>query len=60
MYILRWEYPEQCSIWQVLGLQKIIAVNNDPKAPIFRYADIGIVADWREYIEQLLKQISVD
>lgn len=40
--------------------KKIIAVNNDPKAPIFRYADIGIVADWREYIEQLLKQISVD
>jgi len=38
--------------------KKIIAVNTDPKAPIFRYADIGIVADWRDYSQELLKQIS--
>lgn len=39
------------------GLQKadtIVAVNNDPAAPIFRQADIGAVADCNAVIESLL------
>ncbi len=37
--------------------KKIIAVNTDPKAPIFQFADIGIVADWEDYTEGLLKTL---
>ena len=36
--------------------RKIIAVNTDRKAPIFRFADIGIVADWEEYVDLLLSK----
>lgn len=35
----------------------IIAVNNDPNAPIFRYADISITADWRDYAERLMRAV---
>jgi electron transfer flavoprotein alpha subunit len=28
----------------------VLAVNSDPKAPIFDYADIGIVADWADCV----------
>ncbi|NIR28415.1 MAG: hypothetical protein GWN84_03635 [Gammaproteobacteria bacterium] len=31
----------------------VLAINNDPEAPIFGAADIGIVADWREAIPLL-------
>lgn len=37
--------------------EKIIAVNSDPGAPIFRYADIGVVGDWHEFVPALLEQI---
>lgn len=32
----------------------IIAVNNDPSAPIFRHADYGVVADLYDFIQKLL------
>lgn len=35
------------------GAEKIIAINKDPKAPIFDYADYGIVGDWERVIEEL-------
>lgn len=35
---------------------KIIAINTDPKAPIFDYADYGIVGDWEAVIDTLLKE----
>lgn len=38
--------------------KKIIAVNTDPKAPIFQYADVGIVADWESYVDKLTQVYS--
>lgn len=36
------------------GAKKVIAVNPDPKAPIFDHADIGILQDWKIFTEKLL------
>lgn len=33
----------------------VLAINSDPKAPIFAHADIGIVADWAECVPLLRK-----
>ena len=38
------------------GSGKIIAINSDPKAPIFDYADYGIVGDWEAVVDKLLKE----
>lgn len=40
------------------GAETVIAVNTDPKAQIFSYADVGIVADWREVTDSIEKLIS--
>lgn len=39
------------------GATKIIAINSDPKAPIFDYADYGIVGDWEATIDRLLEEL---
>ena len=39
------------------GAQKVIAVNNDPKAPIFDYADYGFVGDWESTIDKLTEEL---
>lgn len=39
------------------GSGKVIAINSDPKAPIFDYADYGIVGDWERVIDELLMEI---
>lgn len=38
------------------GSGKVIAINTDPKAPIFDYADYGIVGDWETVIDKLLEE----
>jgi electron transfer flavoprotein alpha subunit len=39
----------------ILRSRCIVAVNNDPHAPIFEACDLGIVGDWREFAEALAK-----
>ena len=36
----------------------VVAVNPDPEAPIFEWADVGITADWREAVPQLAEHLS--
>ena len=42
----------------IKGSPFIIAVNKNPKAPIFQVADIGIVADILEFIPALAEKIN--
>ena len=39
------------------GSEKVIAINSDPEAPIFGYADYGYVGDWETIIDRLLEEI---
>lgn len=39
------------------GSETVIAINQDPKAPIFQYADYGIVGDWETIINQLMEEL---
>lgn len=36
---------------------RIVAVNTDPKAPLFDYADIGIVAPWHEVASRMIREL---
>jgi electron transfer flavoprotein alpha subunit len=43
----------------LLGVRRagfVAAVNIDPGAPVFGFADLGIVADWREVARTLIEQ----
>ncbi len=39
------------------GAETVIAINNDRLAPIFDYADYGVVADWRETAETMIRYL---
>lgn len=36
---------------------KIVAINNDPEAPIFGVAEVGVVADWRDLLPRLVAHL---
>ncbi len=37
--------------------QRIVAINRDPSAPIFGYADLGVVGDWQEVVAGMLEEL---
>lgn len=43
----------------ILGVEKgkIVAINNDPQAPIFRLADLGVVGDFKEILPVLVRKL---
>lgn len=41
----------------IRNAKKIIAINKDPNAPIFKYADYGIVADFKDFLPVLIKKL---
>lgn len=36
---------------------RVVAINTDPEAPIFRHADYGVVADYRQILPLLIEEI---
>ena len=41
----------------IMGSETIVAINRDPQAPIFRLADIGVVADAATFLPLLISQV---
>jgi electron transfer flavoprotein alpha subunit len=42
----------------IMRAATIVAVNNDPGAPIFDMSDIGVVADWREFADAFVEALA--
>jgi len=41
----------------VATTSRVVALNKDPEAPIFAVADVGVVADWRELLPAVARQL---
>jgi len=41
----------------IVGAKVMIAINNDPKAPVFEQVDYGVVEDCREFVPALVKRL---
>ncbi len=41
----------------IMGAETIVAINRDPQAPIFRLADIGVIADAATFLPLLISQV---
>ncbi|MCU0573807.1 MAG: electron transfer flavoprotein subunit alpha [Syntrophobacteraceae bacterium] len=41
----------------IQGAEKIVAINSDPKAPIFKVADVGIVGNYVSVLPELIAQL---
>lgn len=39
------------------GARHVVAINTDPEAPIFKVAEVGVVADWRELLPALIEKL---
>jgi electron transfer flavoprotein alpha subunit len=44
----------------MVGLRRaglVVAINPDPDAPVFDFADYGIVADWHDVVPELERRL---
>ena len=48
---------EQQHMVGIVGAQLMVAINNDPKSPVFQQVDLGVVEDCREFLPLLIQKI---